>query len=191
MLRNLCAASIALFLLCSCDSGDGAGPNTQARKAPEAAKARLTVTSSAFKEGGEIPSKYTCDGANVSPSVAWKPTPKGARSFALICDDPDAPRGTWVHWVAFDIPPSVKGLPESVPPLPRLAVGGKHGTNDFRTLGYGGPCPPSGTHRYFFRVYALDRTLGLEPGITKARLVKAIEGHVIGEGRLMGRYARQ
>ncbi|RMF57675.1 MAG: YbhB/YbcL family Raf kinase inhibitor-like protein [Calditrichaeota bacterium] len=150
----------------------------------------IKVTSSAFEEGGLIPSKYTCDGADVSPPLSWTAGPKGTQSFALICDDPDAPMGTWVHWVMFNLPADTLSLDEAVPREKVLPTGAKQGTNDFRRIGYGGPCPPSGTHRYFFKLYALDSTLEAEPGITKAQLLEAMEGHILAEGRLMGKYSR-
>jgi Raf kinase inhibitor-like YbhB/YbcL family protein len=151
----------------------------------------ITVTSASFKEGGMIPKQYTCDGKDVSPPLAWSGVPDGAKSIALICDDPDAPMGTWVHWVLFNLPPGTDGLAEGVPSSRTLENGAKHGANDFRKFGYGGPCPPGGTHRYYFKVYGLDTMLDLDPGITKADLVKAMKGHILGEGQLMGRYKRQ
>jgi Raf kinase inhibitor-like YbhB/YbcL family protein len=151
---------------------------------------KITVTSSAFQEGGMIPKQYTCDGKDVSPPLAWESVPEGTKSLALICDDPDAPMGTWVHWVLYDLPPTVKALPESVPASKVIAQGGKQGTSDFRKIGYGGPCPPGGTHRYFFKLYALDTELKADPGMTKAQLLKVMEGHILAEGQLMGKYKR-
>jgi len=150
----------------------------------------ITITSSAFTEGGMIPRQYTCDGEDISPPLAWTGVPEGTKSIALICDDPDAPVGTWVHWVLFNIPPSTRDLPASVPPKEALDNGAKHGTNDFRKLGYGGPCPPGGTHRYYFKLYALDAEIPSEAGITKAQLLKEMEGHILAEGQLLGRYRR-
>lgn len=150
----------------------------------------LTIKSSAFHEGDMIPQKYSCDGADISPPVAWEGTPANAKSLALISDDPDAPMGTWVHWVIYNIPPSVKGLPENVPPTKTLENGAQQGTNDFRKIGYGGPCPPRGIHRYYFKLYALDKVLEGGPGMTKAQLLKAMEGHILAQGQLMGRYKR-
>lgn len=152
---------------------------------------KLTVISPAFTEGGLIPAKYTCDGPDVSPPLEIKNIPEGTKSMALISDDPDAPRGTWVHWVLYDWPPSQTTLPENLPKTGDLANGAKQGTNDFRRVGYGGPCPPSGTHRYFFKVYALDTVLGKPAGLTKAQLEAAMKGHILAEGVLMGRYARK
>jgi len=150
----------------------------------------LHITSSVFSEGELIPQRYTCDGPDLSPDIAWKGVPEGSKSLALICDDPDAPVGTWVHWVLFNIPPGEQGLPAEIPPDRALSNGAKHGTNDFRKLGYGGPCPPAGTHRYFFKLYALDTVLNLGSGITKNQLEKAMKGHILAQGQLMGKYKR-
>ena len=150
----------------------------------------LVITSSAFSEGEAIPNRYTCDGPDVSPDLAWSGIPEGAASLALICDDPDAPMGTWVHWVLFNIPAGADGLPAGIPSDAALENGARHGTNDFRRLGYGGPCPPGGTHRYFFKLYALDTMLELDSGITKGQLLEAMEGHILAEGQLMGIYSR-
>lgn len=154
-------------------------------------KLTLNLNSTAFEEGGMIPAQYTCDGQNISPPLAWSGVPEGTKTLALICDDPDAPRGTWVHWVAFQIPAAEKGLPENIPARETLDNGARQGKNDFKNTGYGGPCPPNGTHRYFFKLYALDAALDLPPGATKDQLLKATEGHVLAEGQLMGRYTRQ
>lgn len=151
----------------------------------------IKVMSPAFEEGGMIPEKYTCDGKDISPPIEWKGIPEGTKSLALISDDPDAPMGTWVHWVIFNIPPERKGLPEGVPTKKVLEGGIRQGLNDFRRIGYGGPCPPGGVHRYYFKLYALDRVLDLEPGVTKNMLLKAMEGHILDKGELMGRYGRR
>ena len=150
----------------------------------------LEISSHAFLEGEMIPTRYTCDGPDVSPELSWSGVPEAAKSLALICDDPDAPMGTWVHWVLFNIPPSANGLPAEIPSDASLTNGARHGTNDFRRLGYGGPCPPGGTHRYFFKLYALDAELNLESGIAKSELIEAMQGHILAEGRLMGKYKR-
>jgi Raf kinase inhibitor-like YbhB/YbcL family protein len=150
----------------------------------------IKIESSAFKEGGMIPVKYTCDGQDVSPALKWGELPAGTKSLALISDDPDAPMGTWVHWVLYNIPPDVRALPENIPPKKSLEDGAVHGTNDFKRLGYGGPCPPGGTHRYFFKIYALDKKIDLAPGARKDQLVKAMEGHILDSGQLMGKYKR-
>lgn len=152
---------------------------------------KFVITSPAFKEGEEIPQRYTCDGEDISPPLTLTGIPEGAKSLALISDDPDAPKGIWVHWVLFNLPGNQRELAENVPPRSTLSNGARHGINDSRDLGYGGPCPPSGTHRYFFTMYALDTMLTLESGATKSQLLKAMEGHVLGEGQLMARYKRK
>jgi len=153
-------------------------------------KMTIKITSSAFTEGSMIPKRYTCDAKDVSPDLTWSGVPEGTISLALICDDPDAPMGTWVHWVLFNLPPDITDLHAEIPPEKTLKNGARHGKNDFGKFGYGGPCPPSGTHRYFFKLYALDTVINLESGITKAQLLEAIEGHILAEGQLMGKYKR-
>jgi len=150
----------------------------------------MEITSSAFKEGQMIPLKYTCDGQDISPPLEWDNIPDGTKSFALICDDPDAPRGTWVHWVVYDIPPDTKHLFENVLPERELDRGIRQGKNDWPKIGYGGPCPPSGTHRYYFKLYALDTILKLKPGATKEQLLQEMKGHVLDEAQLIGKYQR-
>jgi len=152
---------------------------------------QISLTSPAFRDGGVIPARYTCDGENISPPLRWGDLPAGTRALVLICDDPDAPGKTWVHWVLYDLPPDVQELPEGIPPKEALENGAKQGRNDFRKLGYGEPCPPGGTHRYFFKLYALDKPLGLAPGATKAKVLAAMEGHVLGRGQLIGKYSRR
>ena len=151
----------------------------------------MELKSSAFTAGGMIPKKHTCDGPDVSPPLSWSDVPAGAKSLALIADDPDAPMGTWVHWVAWNIPPNAHGLEEGMPKKDSLPNGMKQGTTDFRSIGYGGPCPPSGTHRYFFKLYALDTSLNLPPSTTKKDLEKAMQGHLLQQVELMGKYARR
>jgi Raf kinase inhibitor-like YbhB/YbcL family protein len=150
----------------------------------------ITLSSSAFTEGAMIPPKYTCDAENISPDLKWSGVPQEAKSLALICDDPDAPVGTWVHWVLFNLPAGVNALQAGIPPEAVLKNGARHGKNDFRMLGYGGPCPPGGTHRYFFKIYALDTLLSLESGSTKAQLLAAMKDHILAEGQMMGKYKR-
>ena len=150
----------------------------------------LKITSRSFENGGMIPMKFTCDGIDISPHLQWESVPEGTQSFALICDDPDAPLKTWVHWVIYNIPADQRELAENIPPQKQLPNGALQGTNDFRKIGYGGPCPPGGTHRYYFKIYALDTMLDLEAGATKAELLKAMEGHILGTGELMGKYKR-
>ena len=150
----------------------------------------LTLTSTAFDEGGAIPSKYSCDGDDISPPLAWTDPPPRTQSFALILDDPDAPGGIWVHWVLFNIPATARALSEAIPPDTILADGSVHGTSNFNSLGYGGPCPPGGTHRYFFKLYALDAVLDLEAGANKADLEAAMQSHTLALAELMGTYGR-
>lgn len=151
----------------------------------------MTILSSAFTEGSFIPSKYTCDGQDVSPALSLSGAPAGTKSFALIADDPDAPVGTWVHWVMYDIPAATSSLPEGIPKDGVLKDGTKQGMSDFRKLGYGGPCPPGGTHRYYFKIYALDKMLNQNPGLTKKQVLDLMKGHVLAEGQLMGKYTRK
>ena len=150
----------------------------------------LTLTSIGFDAEGAIPPKYSCDGEDISPALAWSDPPPGTLSFGLILDDPDAPGGTWVHWVLFNIPATARALPEAVPPDTILADGSVHGTSSFNSLGYGGPCPPGGTHRYYFKLYALDAILDLEPAANKADLEAAMENHILARAELMGTYGR-
>jgi Raf kinase inhibitor-like YbhB/YbcL family protein len=151
----------------------------------------FAMKSSAFDHEGSIPKKYTCDGPDLSPALSWGDPPEGTVTLALVMDDPDAPGGTWVHWVLYDLPVSARELNEGVPDDKELGRGTRQGRNDFRRIGYGGPCPPPGApHRYLFKLYALDRTLSLEPGATKAQVERAMEGHVLARAELMGRYGR-
>lgn len=159
---------------------------------PGGAAMAFRLESSAFASGATIPRKHACDGEDRSPPLAWTDPPAGTKSFALVCDDPDAPAGIWVHWVLYGVPAGATSLPEGVPPTLALDDGSRQGTNDFQKPGYGGPCPPrGGAHRYYFRLYALDIVLTLPPGASKASLAKAMAGHTLGQAELMGRYARQ
>jgi len=152
----------------------------------------ILLTSSAFAEGSSIPSKYTCDGDDVSPPLKWSGVPQGAKSLALICDDPDAPAGIWVHWVMYNIPAAITELPEGVPASDAVLGSARQGVNDFRRIGYGGPCPPRGSpHRYYFKLYALDTELALKPKAAKKDVVNAMQGHILAEGQLMGTYKRR
>jgi len=152
---------------------------------------KIELSSTAFDEEANIPKQCTGDGKNVSPPLRWSDPPPETKSFALICDDPDAPRGTWVHWVLFNLPAEKRQLEEAVPAQKGLDNGAKQGKNDFGKVGYGGPAPPPGKpHRYFFKLYALDTTLELAPEATKDQLLAAMKGHVLAEGQLMGRYGR-
>jgi Raf kinase inhibitor-like YbhB/YbcL family protein len=151
----------------------------------------MDLKSASFENGGMIPARYTCDGKNVSPALEWHSVPASTKSIAIIADDPDAPMGTWVHWVYYNIPPETTSLPENVPLQDHPYSGGIQGTNDFGKTGYGGPCPPGGTHRYYFKIYALDAMLDLGPGATKKQILKAMEGHILDQARLMGKYKRR
>ena len=153
---------------------------------------KLDIKSTAFGEGNSIPKQYTCDGADISPQLSWSQPPEGTGSMVLICDDPDAPMGTWVHWVLYGLSPDTLEISENIPDDKEVLGGAKHGVNDFHKYGYGGPCPPGGTHRYFFKLYAVDtEVVDLDPSATKDEVLVAIKGHVLAEGQLMGRYSRQ
>ncbi len=152
----------------------------------------MLITSTAFSNQSAIPVVYTCEGEDISPPMEWSDIPAGTKSLAFIVDDPDAPdpaapKMTWVHWVLYNLPPTIDGLPESVTTLP---VGTKEGVNDWKRIGYGGPCPPIGRHRYFHKLYALDAVLPDLKQPTKAKLEEAMKGHIIGEAKLMGTYQK-
>jgi Raf kinase inhibitor-like YbhB/YbcL family protein len=170
---------------CKIDNESGAASEERSRDMA------ISLSSSAFQEGDMIPAKYTCDGKDVSVTLKWTGAPEGTKSFALISDDPDAPVGTWVHWVMWNIPSAVCELAEGVPPKPQLPDGSRQGISDFGRPGYGGPCPPGGTHRYYFTVYALDTMLDLPNSARKSDLIKAMRGHILAEGQLMGKYSRR
>ncbi len=151
----------------------------------------LELKSDAFKQGETIPRKYTCDGDDISPQLSWGQPPEGTKELVLICDDPDAPVRTWDHWVLYGLAPDTVGLPEAVPTTREIERGGLQGKNSWGNIGYGGPCPPKGpAHRYFFKLYAIDKTLDLKPAATKKDVLKAMEGHILAQGELMGKYAR-
>ncbi|HLB59390.1 MAG TPA: YbhB/YbcL family Raf kinase inhibitor-like protein [Bdellovibrionota bacterium] len=152
----------------------------------------MTINSSAFNNNGEIPAQYTCEGKDSSPPLSWSGIPNGAKTLALIVDDPDAPdpaapKMTWVHWVLYNLPPDSSGLPEGGKNLP---TGTKEGINDFKRTSYGGPCPPIGRHRYFFKIYALDTVLNLKTP-TKTQLENAMKGHILGKSELVGTYQKK
>lgn len=168
-------------------------PATAAPELPETeATMSLEITSDVFVNGQAIPAKYACTGRNISPPLAWNDPPPGTQSFALIMDDPDAPMGTWVHWVLYNISADARGLPEDLP------VTGKNidpeaifvGKNSSGKIGYDGPCPPSGMHRYYFRLYALDSLISLLPGATKEQVLKEMDGHILAQGELMGTFSK-
>ncbi|HET6798631.1 MAG TPA: YbhB/YbcL family Raf kinase inhibitor-like protein [Gemmatimonadales bacterium] len=158
----------------------------------EARSAEMRLTSAAFEHGAGIPPIHTCDGDNTSPPLAWSGAPGPARSYALVCDDPDAPRGTFVHWLLYNIPGDAVELQPSVPAQPELPSGARQGRNSGGKAAYMGPCPPPGNpHRYFFRLFALDISLNLPPGATKEQLEQAMDQHILAQGTLMGRYQRE
>ena len=187
MRGKCCFAALAMVAVFFFFGAGSAGSQTGKGKSGE-----IRISSPAFRAGTMIPARYTCDGENISPPLEWEGLPPGTRSIALTCDDPDAPMGTWVHWVLFNLPATVKGLPGNIPPHRALENGAMQGKNDFRRTGYGGPCPPSGIHRYYFRIYALDTVLRFAPGaVSRARLLDAMKGHILAKGCLMGTYRRR
>jgi Raf kinase inhibitor-like YbhB/YbcL family protein len=183
MNKNLLISIVLVVLLSSCSSTQTSTPE---------ADMSLEVKSDAFSNGQSIPAKYSCIGKNISPALTWSDPPSGTQSFALIMDDPDAPAGTWVHWVLYNIKPDWRNLPEDLP------VTGKNidpnavffGTNSSGNIRYDGPCPPSGTHRYYFKLYALDTQIGLLPGATKEQILKEMQGHILAQGELMGTFSK-
>lgn len=182
-MRHQLSAIVLLALVISVACGNGAekGEKTMA----------LTLSSKSFAAGGNIPKQFTCDAEDRSPELHWNDAPAGTKTFALVADDPDAPVGTWVHWVLFNLPPDTRSIPEGLPKKDVLSGGAAQGRNDFGKTGYGGPCPPpSKPHRYFFKLYALDSTLNLESGVTKSSLELAMKGHILAQAELMGRYGR-
>lgn len=151
----------------------------------------LEFKSPDFNSGGIIPKQFTCDGADISPALEWNDPPGATQSFALTADDPDAPVGTWVHWVLFDMPANARTLAQNVPKKEQMADGSRQGRNDFGKIGYGGPCPPPGKpHRYFFKLYALDTKLNLKPGATMKDVEHAKQGHILAQADWIGRYGR-
>ena len=178
-------AGLCLLVLVGCRD---AGPQGEPVATSDSA---LWLMSAAFEDGAAIPVQYTCDGADISPPLEWGDPPPNTASFALVMDDPDAPIGTWVHWVIYDLPAEARSLPEGVAGEPDLASGGVQGKNSWPKTGYGGPCPPSGAHRYFFKLYALDAVLGAGPGLSKEQLLQEMEGHVLAQTQLVGTYAHQ
>lgn len=151
----------------------------------------MKISSGSFSAGEMIPKKFTCDGPDASPKLNWTEPPAKTQSFALIMDDPDAPAGTWVHWVLFDLPAETRELAEGVAKQEQLANGSRQGRNDFGKIGYGGPCPPPGDpHRYFFKLYALDAKLNLKAGATKADVEGAMKGHILAHAEMIGKYGR-
>jgi Raf kinase inhibitor-like YbhB/YbcL family protein len=177
-----------LFLFCAACSKSVPETVVNVPPKPTQDSAQIKLISNTFKDGEGIPRQYTCDGVNISPPLEWSGVPKTVKTVAIIAEDPDAPSGNFVHWVLYNLPAENIGLVENVPATDSLKVGGFQGKNDFGKIGYGGPCPPSGTHRYFFKIYAVDSELPLKGGVTKADLLKAMEGHIVAQGQLMGKY---
>ena len=156
-----------------------------------ASSSKIELKTTSFTPGGFIPKRFTCEAADVSPALGWTDPPPGTQSFAIIEDDPDAPSGTFVHWLVYDLPASYRRLPEALSGNEQMAGGGRQGTNDFSRTGYSGPCPPPGRpHRYFIRLYALDSRLGLRPAATRKELESAMQGHILAQAELMGRFQR-
>lgn len=151
----------------------------------------LKLSSSAFSDHGNIPDKYTCAGKNISPPLSWTDIPKGTRSLALVCDDPDAPAGTWDHWILFNLPATKTHIEEGITSSSEFEDGSRHGKNSWGRSDYGGPCPPSGRHRYFFKLFALDTLVNLPPGIPKSELEKSMRGHILAEAKIMGYYEKK
>ena len=184
-----CLAALA----CVCLAGILPGATHTATPAADTAAGdtEMKLTSTAFREGDVIPKKHTGEGSDVSPPLAWTDPPANTHAFALICDDPDAPAGTWVHWVIYNVGAATLSLPENVPKIDESPEGVRQGKNDFGKIGYNGPMPPPGrAHRYVFKLYALDVTLNLRAGARKADVEKAMQGHILGEAKLMGTYKR-
>lgn len=180
--------SLLIILVGSSCSSETAAP---AIKADVEISNQMQITSTAFEDGGTIPTTYTCDADDRSPPLAWNDIPEGTQSLVLIVDDQDAPAGTWVHWLLYDIPPCVDNLPEGQPPTETVPGIGTQGSNDFGRIGYGGPCPPGGSpHHYYFKLYALDMLFNLEPGMNVDDLETVMSGHILDQVELMGIYVR-
>jgi Raf kinase inhibitor-like YbhB/YbcL family protein len=180
------AAVLAIAAFAGCSRGEEVAMSSPATVSGQTS---LALSSPAFAANGTLPVQYTCDGDEVSPPLRWSGVPAGTNSLALVVDDPDAPRGTWVHWVLYDLPPSADGLPEGASAQP--PSGARDGLNDWRRPGYGGACPPSGRHRYVHTLYALDMVLPDLGSPDKAQLVKAMQGHILAQSQLVATYARQ
>jgi len=186
--RACCAVIFPLLLVSLAGFGNSA---LRSEQTVNSSPAGFRMRSAAFTEGETIPRRFTCEGANISPALRWTEPPDGTRSLALVVEDPDAPGGVWTHWVVYNLPAQARELPENLPRQDELPGGGAQGRNSFGHTGYGGPCPPPGNaHRYFFRLYALDTRLSLQPGATRQEVQAAAKEHVLGEAQLMGRFKR-
>jgi Raf kinase inhibitor-like YbhB/YbcL family protein len=181
---------LLIILLYSCQNRNQEVKHQEEVSKEERRITGMKITSSEFIDGELMPAKYTCDGQNISPPLSWNAIPDGVKSFAIICDDPDAPSGDWVHWIIYNIPSGVNELKENFPKEKKTADGTKQGINDFRKTGFDGPCPPGGTHRYYFKLYAIDFIIDKDD-LTKSGLLNAMEGHVIAQAQLTGKYKRQ
>jgi Raf kinase inhibitor-like YbhB/YbcL family protein len=187
--RLLVLLALSVLALMGCS---GTGEGEPEMMAPSGTSSDIDLSSPAFEDEGMIPQTYTCDGQDISPELRWSDPPERTQSFVLIVEDPDAPARTWIHWVIYNIPADQRSLEEAVPPEAELPNGALQGQNSWPRTGYGGPCPPRGTHRYFFTLYALDTTLGLDPqSADKAAVLESMEGHVLAQTSLMGQYERQ
>jgi Raf kinase inhibitor-like YbhB/YbcL family protein len=183
----LCGALFLAFVFGnSSERARAAGTQSVAQKAPEA---KLQLTSGSFAADSALPAKYTCDGSDTSPALAWTEPPAGTESFALIVDDPDVPKKTVIHWLLYDLPAATRALPEGVPTKAKLPDGSQQGKNDHGKMGYSGPCPPAGAaHHYFFKLYALDYKTGLNPKAKDADVERAIKGHILAQAELIARF---
>jgi Raf kinase inhibitor-like YbhB/YbcL family protein len=190
MKRALFVLLIGVALSVSVGCGGGGKSTPAPAEGRGGQQMTMSLTSTAFAAGESIPVNYTCDGENVSPPLEWGQPPEGTQSLALIVDDPDAPSGEFVHWVIYDLPPTLRGLPEGVSTDERPSQGGTNGKNGANVMGYTGPCPPSGAHRYFFRLYAIDYRLDASPGLSKSQLLQAMAGDILAQGELIGVYSR-
>lgn len=186
-LLGLCSVLGSSVLLMMPAASCGSFPSHPRAQASSATDFRIESTD--LKQGENMPKKFTCEGDNVSPDLRWTTPPAGTHSFALIVDDPDAPSGTWVHWVIYDLPAAQRELPGGQPKQDRVIGGARQGRNDFGRIGYSGPCPPAGSaHRYYFKLYALDIQLALQPGASKQDVLEAAKGHVLATAQLMARF---
>ena len=198
MYKSIILTVFLAFIIISCGKKDDKTITEENKKEVKpdtkqdtSKNAVIKIKSTAFEQEGMIPKKYTCEGENVSPELTWEAGPSGTKSYAIITDDPDAPSGTVVHWVVYNIPPGVKELQEGAGTNKKPADGTIQGMNEKKNEGYMGPCPPNGTHRYYFKIYALDIMLGQKGDVNKEKLVDAIKGHVLAQGELMGKYSKQ
>jgi Raf kinase inhibitor-like YbhB/YbcL family protein len=182
----VCILSLFMLVFAGCNDGDDDGDDN----GTTGPTTSFVISTTAFSSGAAIPVQYTCDGTDISPPLQWSGAPEGTQSFVLIVDDPDAPGGTWVHWVLFNIPATTSSLGEGVSPGGALPAGSVEGQNDWGRQQYGGPCPPSGTHRYYFRLYALDTTLNLAARPERQDVDQAMSGRILAQTELMGTYAR-